>query len=57
MEYCVICGGHFVNNPDEIVLCDHKDSFVHLGCCVSQCSKDGKPCEHGRAIYSKISPK
>ncbi len=55
MDTCNICKGNFDLSPDEIVLCEHKDGFVHLGCCVSLCSMDGKPCTHSKAIYAKIS--
>lgn len=52
---CKLCSGNFPDSPDEIVMCDHKEGFVHLGCCVSSCSIDGKPCEHSKATYSKLS--
>jgi len=55
MENCSICDGSFEHSPDDMVLCEHKGSFVHLGCCASLCSMDGKPCKHAKAVYAKIS--
>jgi len=53
MENCKICGSNFEGSPDELVLCEHHDSFVHLGCCTGLCSMDGKPCDHAKSIYEK----
>ncbi|MBD3163904.1 hypothetical protein GF323_01780 [Candidatus Woesearchaeota archaeon] len=55
MNNCKICGSNFQDSPDEIVLCANKEGMVHLGCCASICSWDGKPCEHAKSIYEKIS--
>jgi hypothetical protein len=55
METCKICDGNFQDSPDELVLCEHKGGMVHLGCCVSLCSGDGRPCENCKAMYSKIA--
>jgi len=52
---CNICSGNFQDSPDELVLCQHKQGMVHLGCCVSLCSADGKPCRHSLAIYEKLT--
>jgi len=54
MDTCKVCNGAFPDSPDELVLCEHKDGFVHLGCCVSLCSGNGKPCSHCKAIYEKL---
>ncbi|MCK5283276.1 MAG: hypothetical protein KAK00_07750 [Nanoarchaeota archaeon] len=54
MGDCKICSGNFADSPDELILCEHKGGLVHLGCCVSLCSGDGKPCQHSKAIYSKL---
>lgn len=55
MENCKICNSGFENSPDEMVLCSNKEGFAHLGCCVSMCSMDGRPCEHCKAVYTKMS--
>jgi len=52
---CKICKGNFEESPDELLLCQHHQGAVHLGCCVSLCSMDGRPCGHCRAVYSKMS--
>jgi hypothetical protein len=51
---CRICEGNFELSPDKIVLCEHHVGFVHMGCCNYRCSKDGKICRHGKAVYSKL---
>jgi len=53
MDTCKICKGHFHDSPDELLVCDHKDGFVHKGCCGAHCSYDGKPCNHCKAVYVK----
>jgi hypothetical protein len=55
MDNCKICSGTFHNSPDRMLLCDHKDGSVHLGCCEHNCSMDGKPCKHKVAMYSKVA--
>ena len=51
---CKICGGDFKTSPDSIVLCEHKDGVVHLGCCVNNCSMNKAPCKHCVATYDKL---
>ena len=53
MINCNICSGTFHNSPDKVLMCEHKDGMVHLGCCVSRCSMDGKPCIHQMATFIK----
>lgn len=55
MDGCRICKGNFQDSPDDIVLCGHHDGSIHLGCCVSLCSWDGKPCTHSKGVYEKIA--
>ncbi len=55
MEICNICNGSFSGSPDELVLCKHKEGFVHMGCCTGLCSMDGKPCDHCDDVYFKKS--
>ncbi len=51
---CKICSGDFGSSPDSVVLCEHKEGAVHMGCCVHNCSSDMKPCQHCMGIYNKI---
>ncbi|HIJ13955.1 hypothetical protein J4399_02625 [Candidatus Woesearchaeota archaeon] len=53
MDSCKICSGAFQDSPDQLILCEHKEGFVHLGCCIDRCSMDGKPCEHSKGQYKK----
>jgi hypothetical protein len=53
MDGCKICSNNFQHSPDSLVLCNHKDGLVHMGCCTAKCSWDGAPCQNGVAIYSK----
>lgn len=52
---CKICSNSMVDSPDEMVICNHNEGPVHLGCCMSLCSEDGNPCEHCKAVYSKLT--
>jgi hypothetical protein len=52
---CKICNGQFDTSPDSVILCDYKDSIIHLGCCVNNCSWDKKPCKHALSLYEKIN--
>lgn len=51
MDSCKMCKGDFHDSPDNLVLCEHHKGFVHYGCCVTNCSMDGKPCEHCKKEY------
>lgn len=53
MEICKICSGDFENSPDQIILCEYKAGFVHLGCCINNCSMDKNPCIHCKSKYTK----
>lgn len=53
MDSCKICGGNFQDSPDDLVLCEHKEGFVHHGCCVNRCSMNHSPCAHCKAEYTK----
>lgn len=53
MVECKICNVGFSESPDNIILCNHHDNVVHMGCCVAKCSMDGKPCQHCTSIFSK----
>jgi hypothetical protein len=53
MNNCMICTSNFQDSPDDLILCEHKDGIVHLGCCVNRCSMDHNPCVHCKAEYSK----
>ena len=55
MEICKICKGDFEKSPDKLILCRHYKGFVHKGCCIHKCSKDGRPCEHAIAEYDRMS--
>ena len=50
---CKLCSVGFAESQDEVVLCNHHDGLVHMGCCTTNCSEDGKPCEHCEAIFTK----
>lgn len=54
MTNCKICTNNFQQSPDSLVLCQHKEGFVHLGCCIDNCSWDKKPCTHSVAVYDKL---
>jgi hypothetical protein len=54
---CKLCKGDFERSPDDVVLCDHKEGAVHLGCCLYKCSLDGSPCVHALALYEKKKEK
>jgi len=51
---CKICNGEFKNSPDSILLCEHKQGAVHLGCCLNNCSWNKQPCQHSIGTYEKI---
>jgi hypothetical protein len=51
---CRICSNNFHQSADSIVLCEFKTGFVHLGCCIDNCSMNKKPCGHSLAVYDKI---
>ncbi|HII29510.1 TPA: hypothetical protein HA317_00405 [Candidatus Woesearchaeota archaeon] len=53
MDFCKVCGAEF-DVPDDIVLCSHHDGFVHLGCCINNCSWDKRPCQHAKAVLHKM---
>lgn len=53
MTNCKVCTGDFKTSPDDMVLCEHKEGSVHLGCCVYDCSLDRKPCVHALGVYKK----
>ncbi len=50
---CAICEGNFKESPDSVVLCNHLESPVHLGCCVDKCSMHKEPCENSESVYEK----
>lgn len=52
---CNVCGGMFKESSDAIVLCNHMQSPVHMGCCSNLCSMHGGPCEHSQGMYEKMS--
>jgi hypothetical protein len=47
-----MCKGNFHDSPDNLVLCEHHEGFVHHGCCIATCSQDGKPCMHAVKEYN-----
>ena len=51
---CKICEGNFKDSPDSLLLCNHHDGAVHLGCCINRCSWDKKPCGHCMGVYDKL---
>lgn len=55
MIKCNVCGGVFKESPDAVVLCNHMQSPVHLGCCSNLCSMHGGPCEHSQGMYERMS--
>lgn len=55
MVKCNVCGGMFEESPDPVVLCNHMQSPVHMGCCSNLCSMHGMPCEHSQGMYKKMS--
>lgn len=54
MDTCKICSGNFHDSPDSLIFCEHQDNFVHLGCCIDQCSMNKQPCQHAHSTYEKI---
>lgn len=50
---CAKCEGGIHDSPDNLVLCAHHKGFVHMGCCMYDCSQDGTPCMHAMSIYRK----
>ncbi|MBI5229113.1 hypothetical protein HY991_03310 [Candidatus Micrarchaeota archaeon] len=57
MVTCKICEEAFVTKPDTMVICEHRDGAVHIGCCVHKCSWDKKGpvnCKHAKATFKKI---
>lgn len=54
MVECKICSGQFNDSPDSVVVCNHKEGAVHLGCCIHNCSFDMKPCENAAGVYEKL---
>lgn len=53
MVKCKVCEGDFKSSPDSVILCEHKDGAVHLGCCINDCSKNKMPCDHSCGLYDK----
>jgi len=53
MVKCKVCTGHFVESKDSVVLCNHHDGAVHMGCCTDRCSEHGEPCDHSHGVYHK----
>lgn len=51
---CSICTSEFKESPDAVVICEHKQGAVHLGCCIDLCSMDKKPCGHAHGVYEKL---
>ncbi|MFH1126775.1 MAG: hypothetical protein ABIG84_05450 [archaeon] len=53
---CKICNDKLHQGSKNLVLCEHKQGFVHLGCCSNNCSQHGAPCSHAIADYRKTTP-
>ncbi|MBD3204513.1 hypothetical protein GF327_09560 [Candidatus Woesearchaeota archaeon] len=51
---CKICSSKFNSGTDIIYLCDHKQGFVHSGCCVNNCSWDKSPCKNKISSFMNI---
>jgi len=55
MDKCKICDREFATSQDDaIILCEYKGGFVHLGCCINNCSLNKEPCKHCKGLYEKI---
>lgn len=54
MISCKICTGNFKDSKDSLVVCEHHDGVVHLGCCIDKCSWDKKPCQNAHGVYDKM---
>jgi len=54
MHSCKLCNVDFEHAPEDLILCKHKQGFVHLGCCITDCSWHGKPCENSLGFYNKL---
>lgn len=50
---CRICNALFEDSMDSLVVCNHLEGPVHLGCCSDLCSMHGGPCEHSQGVYNK----
>jgi hypothetical protein len=51
---CRICKNGFGSYPETLLLCKHKEGFVHLGCCLDLCSWKRQPCDHAIATYDRL---
>jgi hypothetical protein len=54
---CKICTVPFTNQNDTILLCNHKQGFVHMGCCTDLCSQSHSPCQHKVAVFRNVEKK
>jgi len=49
---CGLCdGNHPSETRDNALLCRHKKSYLHIGCCSSKCSWHGAPCRHAIILH------